>query len=213
MNFYSFLIFLISILFVFKLPRIVLFENLNFFYRPILNFENFIWDIRNLKDDFEKLVLKDGSFKNFSYGISFIPPIYPKEIILNFGRKDGISYNDILSIKNIIIGRIIEVNENSSRAITIYNENFSASILIKRSNYLGIFEGGDIPRISYISEGSDIKEGDTILTSSFDGLFPYGLFVGIVGKVIEKKGTFESREVVLPYKFERITMFNIIKLF
>lgn len=211
MNFYSFLIFLISIFFFFKLPRIIIFENLNLFYKPILDFESFIWDIKSLKNDFERLILESEKFKNFSFGISFIPPIYPKEITLNLGTRDGISYNDILSIKNILIGKIIEVNENSSRAITIYNENFSASVLIKRSNYLGIFEGGNIPKISYISEGSDIKEGDTILTSSFDGLFPYGLFFGIVGKTIERRGTFESREVILPYKFERITMFNIIK--
>ncbi len=211
MNFYSFLIFLISILFVFKLPRIIIFENLNFFYKPILSLESFIWDIISLKNDFEKLILGSDEFKNFGFGISFIPPIYPKEIVLSLGSKDGISYNDILSIKNILIGKIVEVNEKSSRAITIYNENFSASVLIKGSNYLGIFEGGDIPRISYISEGSNIKEGDTILTSSFDGLFPYGLFVGIVGKTVERRGTFESREVILPYKFERIMMFNIIK--
>jgi len=211
-NFYSFLIFLISILFFLKLPRIIVFENLNFFYKPILDLESFIWDIKNLKSDFEKLILEKEKFRNnFGFGFSFIPPIYPKEIVLNLGKNYGISYNDILSIKNILIGKVVEVNENSSRAITIYNENFSASVLIKRSSYLGIFEGGDIPRISYISEGPDIKEGDTILTSSFDGLFPYGLFVGIVGKVIDRKGTFESREVILPYKFERITMFNIIK--
>lgn len=211
MNFYSFLIFLISALFVFKLPRVIVFENFNFFYKPILSLESFMWDIISLREDFERLILGGGEFKSFGFGISFIPPIYPKEIILKLGSRDGINYNDILSVKNILIGKIVEVNGNSSRAITIYNENFSASVLIKGSNYLGIFEGGDIPRISYISEGSNIKEGDTILTSSFDGLFPYGLFVGIVGKKLERRGTFESREVILPYKFERFTMFNIIK--
>lgn len=212
MNFYNFLIFIISILFLFKLPRVLIFENFKYFYYPVIELSHLIWDIYSLRENFQRLILLEDKSHIKAFSISFLPSLYPKEIILNVGNKDGVKYGDVLTIKNILIGKVVEVNKNSSIAITIYNPNFSASVIIKRSNYLGIFEGGNIPKISYIPEGADIKEGDTILTSSLDGSFPYGLFVGIVGKVIEKKGIFESREVKLIYKFERLVMFNIIKL-
>jgi len=209
-NFYSFLIISFSILLFFKLPRVIIFENLKFLYYPVIELSHFIWDIYNLRENFEKFVLSDN-FSLKTYSITFIPIIKPKEIILGVGKNEKLNYGDILTIRNVLIGKIVEVNKNSSRAITIYNSDFYASIIIKRSNYLGIFEGGEIPKISYISEGSDIKKGDTVLTSSLDGTFPYGLYIGIVGEVIEKKGIFESREVIIPYKFETLTMFNIIR--
>ncbi len=211
MNFYNISIFLISFIFLFKLPRFLVFENFKYTYYPIVELSNLLWDIINLREEFQNLILLESNSHIKTFAISFLPIVYPKEIMLSLGKEDGIKYGDVLTIKNILIGKIIEVNRKSSKAITIYNPNFSASIIIERSKYLGIFEGGDVPKISYITEGSDIIEGDTILTSSLDGSFPYGLFVGVVGKVIKKEGVFESREVKLPYKFERLVMFNIIR--
>lgn len=211
MKFWDILIFTISLSFLFKLTRVLLFENIKFLYSPIVELSSFIYHIQNLEENFKKLILIENDNFVRSYGLSFIPPVKPKEIVLNIGKNENMEYGDILVIKNILIGKVTEVYENSSIAITIFNENFSASIIIKRSNYLGIFEGGDIPRISYISEGSDIKEGDSIFTSSLDGMYPYGLYIGIVGKVIEKRGTFETREIIPPYKFERLALFNILK--
>ncbi|MCS7245956.1 MAG: hypothetical protein N2504_07280 [candidate division WOR-3 bacterium] len=211
MKFNDILIFVLSLLFFFKLPRVLVFENFKFLYFPIIELSNFIYHIQNLEESFKKLILVDSENLTKAYGLSFIPPIKPKEIVLNVGKNENIEYGDVLLIKNILIGKITEVYENSSIAITMFNTNFSASIIIKRSNYLGVLEGGDIPRISYISEGSDIKEGDSIFTSSLDNMYPFGLYIGIVGKVIEKKGAFEAREVILPYKFERLALFNILK--
>ncbi len=212
MNFYNFIIISISLLLFLKLPRILIFENLKFLYYPIVEVSNFISDIYSIRENFEKLILLEDNRTINGFAISFIPSIFPREIIINVGSNDGVKYGDILTIKNILIGKIVEVNRGSSRAITIYNEKFSASTIIKRSKYLGIFEGGKVPKISYIAQGSDIKEGDTVITSSLDGVYPYGLFLGVVGRVIERRGVFESREVIVPYKFERLVRFNVLKL-
>ncbi len=212
MNFYNFILLIFSLLFFFKLPRMILFENLKFLYYPIVEISNFIWDIYSIRENFERFILLEDDRTISSFAISFIPSIYPEEIMINVGANDSVKYGDVLTIRNILVGKVVEVNRSSSRVITIYNPEFFASIIIKRSKYLGIFEGGKVPRISYIAEGSDIKEGDTVITSSLDGVYPYGLLLGVVGKVIEKKGVFESREVIVPYKFERLVRFSILKL-
>jgi cell shape-determining protein MreC len=210
-NLNNFIIISISLLFLLKLPRVMLFENFHYIYLPLIEVENFIYDIYNLRKEFESFVLLECKNEKISYGISFIPPIYPKEVLLNLGREDSVVIGDLLTVKNILLGKIVEVHKHSSLAITIFNENFSASVLIRRSNYLGIVEGGIPLRLSYIARGSDVKEGDTLITSSIDGVYPYGLIVGTVGKIIKREGVFETREVSLPYYFERPVVFNIYK--
>jgi rod shape-determining protein MreC len=59
--------------------------------------------------------------------------------------------------------------------------------------------------MQYVKRGEDIEEGDRLITSGLDGIFPKGLLVGTVGKVRrEIYGHFQHVQVTLAFNPSRI---------
>jgi len=57
----------------------------------------------------------------------------------------------------------------------------------------------------YVKRGEDIEEGDRLITSGLDGIFPKGLLVGTVGKVRKEiYGHFQHVSVTLAFNPSRI---------
>jgi rod shape-determining protein MreC len=84
-----------------------------------------------------------------------------------------------------VVGQIVNVANTTSRVILITDQTHSIPIRIARNDVRGILSGtGDINKMSLINlpHGTDVRVGDSLITSGLGEIFPDGY---PVAKVIE----------------------------
>lgn len=107
------------------------------------------------------------------------------------GTADGLKIGQgVITVDNVLIGRISDIGSTWARVTTITDPSHSAGAQVIRSGEPGVIEGDSelsengCLRLSFLSKSSDIVIGDYIETSGLGGVYPKGLEIG---KVIEIK--------------------------
>jgi rod shape-determining protein MreC len=73
--------------------------------------------------------------------------------------------------------------------------------MLERSGSAGILSGnGEICILEFLPLTSDIKEGDPVISSGQDGIFPEGYPVGSVSRIIKAKSQLSLSAEVTPYQ-------------
>ena len=111
-----------------------------------------------------------------------------RSFTIDKGSKDGISPYDPVITSSGLVGVCYDVARSTSRVRTLYSPRTAVGVTVVRTKATGIIEGDyeyaeqGLCRMSYISESSDIEEGDIIVTSGSE-TFPANQLVGIVREV------------------------------
>ncbi|HCC68637.1 MAG TPA: rod shape-determining protein MreC [Nitrospiraceae bacterium] len=133
---------------------------------------------------------------------------------INKGANDGIS-NNMAAVTPIgLVGRIHSVFEGVSKMFLITDVNSSVAVRVQSSRVEGILEGrgADVCYLKYVSHEEDVKIGDRVITSGVDGLYPEGLQVGYVSKILKKGvGLFQHIEVTPLQNLRKIEEVAILK--
>jgi rod shape-determining protein MreC len=105
-------------------------------------------------------------------------------ITIDRGRNDGIARDMAVIGPNGVIGRIVgEPVARVAQVQLIIGKNAAAGAMIERSRASGVVTGGvgDPPlQLDYVSNLADVREGDLIVTSGIDGIYPKGFAIGLV---------------------------------
>lgn len=121
------------------------------------------------------------------FSLSLAPAGY--EMLLNKGRSDGVSVDDIVvSDQGVLIGQVKEVLARSSRVRLVTDPAFAVTAKVLAADTSGIAKG-DLDKgilLDLIVHADPIKQGDTIVTSGND-LIPPGLLIGTVRSVDENQ--------------------------
>ncbi len=100
--------------------------------------------------------------------------------LIGAGRADGVATG--YPVVNVygLIGRTVEVGQDSSRVILLTDFNSRISVMADRSNARGLLVGdnSEFPRLEYVGRDPDLRDGDRIVTSGDDNVMPRGLPVG-----------------------------------
>lgn len=169
----------------------------------IVNYKELVAENIRLKEILD--IKKDiSSFKRIVVGqvISIKPYIFPVEISINKGSEDGVRENmTVLSKDMSLIGRVIEVNKNTSLVMTVFNKQSKISVIVDSTREIGILEGGNIPLLSvkYISSDSQVQKGDTVVTSGYSDFYPKGIRVGRITKIEKNPDTLFLKIYVKPF--------------
>lgn len=117
-----------------------------------------------------------------------------QDLIINKGSRAGINIGyGAISAEGLIIGKVIEVKENSAKiCLTTSPECKLAATVQNETRTQGITDGdlGLTIKMNYIPQLEKIAAGDTVVTSGLGANIPRGL---VIGKVIEVRN--ESNEV------------------
>ncbi|MBL7150270.1 MAG: rod shape-determining protein MreC [Candidatus Pacebacteria bacterium] len=143
----------------------------------------------------ENEVLKEalgiGLEKEFKLALAEVvsKDISQDSILINKGSKDGITENcPVITQQKTLVGKIDEVYENFSRVILIFNKesSFDAKISDPENDISGVVNGkGNLQLfLDFVPQEKEIKEGDFIVTTSLGGIFPKGLLVGQIAKIL-----------------------------
>ena len=108
-----------------------------------------------------------------------------KSIILNKGTQSNLKKGMAVLHKENMIGRIVEVNYLSSRALLIndLNSKISVKIVPSGENAIMTGEGNNLASLDFLPKLSTVENGNIVFTSGTDGTIPPAI---PVGKIIEK---------------------------
>lgn len=131
-------------------------------------------------------------------------------LILDKGSADGVVKGMAVVSPVGAVGQVVAVASKSAKVLLITDPHSGADVIVQRSRARGIVAGsldsGTI--LKYAKRSEDVQEGDRLITSGLDTIFPKGLLVGTVTKVRKKSfGLFQYVEVSLavdPSRLEEV---------
>ena len=116
---------------------------------------------------------------------------YSNTIIINVGAKDGIEVNMAVISEKGLVGHVISVTDSTAKVQTIIDTSSSISSTLTSSKdtivVKGTLESNSALKATFIPTDANLVQGDTIETSGLGGIYPKGILVGTVGKVINTK--------------------------
>lgn len=136
-------------------------------------------------------------------------------ITINKGYADGIRPEMGVIDQNGVVGAVNVVAAHSARVISVLNQNFHVSCKVKSSQHFGslTWQGGD-PRVALLEDlprHSQVKPGDTIVTTGFSAVFPPDIPVGRIMKPQNGKELSTSNlKVQLSTDFARLSTVQVV---
>lgn len=123
-----------------------------------------------------------------------------KSVVLNKGSRDGVKRDMVvLDRQGWLIGRVVDpITLRQSRVQLITDEECGVGVLTKRHRVVGILQGDGRGkcRLKYILKTNrDVEEGEEVLTSGYDGIYPSGLPIGRIVSILEDASVFKKIEV------------------
>jgi len=118
--------------------------------------------------------------------------------VLNKGSADGLRKGMAVVTPLGVVGKVVSVTSRTAKVLLLTDPNSGIDVLIQRTRSRGIVSGslesGTV--LKYMKRSEDVQEGDRLVTSGMDNVFPKGLLVGTVIKVRKQnRGLFQSVEV------------------
>jgi len=124
-----------------------------------------------------------------------------KTILINKGAVHGLRNGMPVIAPPGLIGRLVDVSWHVSKVLLFIDENSNIGAIVQRTRTQGII-GGAGPRgliLKYISKTQDVKDGDVIVSSGLDGIFPKGLLIGQVSHVDRQDASLFLKINVAPF--------------
>jgi rod shape-determining protein MreC len=108
-------------------------------------------------------------------------------VVVNRGSQHGIKAGQAVVDSKGVIGQVTRVYPFTSEVTLITDKELSIPIQIERNQLRAIAfgEGNNTLDIPYLPTNVDIKVGDKLVTSGIDGIYPSGLAVAIVTKILQ----------------------------
>ena len=107
-----------------------------------------------------------------------------RTITLNKGDDDGIAKDMAVITAAGVVGRVQAVLPGTAKVILLTDPASTLAVRVQRNREEGLLEGKlDRCALKYVSYYADIQEGDLLVTSGLDGIYPKGLPVATVVKV------------------------------
>lgn len=140
---------------------------------------------------------------------------YSKTIVINVGKDDGIKENMTVIADQGLVGNIISVTSNTAKVQTIVDSASSTSSLASSTRDTmvckGTIDGTSKLKATYISIDSNVIEGDSVESSGMGGIYPKGIHIGKITKIIEGKNKIDKTiEIQTAVDFEKLETVLVI---
>lgn len=178
----------------------------------VAQLEQQVRDAQAAVDENERLRVLTGLVQNnptFRYDMAEViarsPGQWATTVSIDKGSLDGVAKNDLVVTAEGMVGYVSLVAPTYSKVTTVLDTNMQAGAIVTRTRESGIAQGdyelmGDgMLRMSYLSKDSDVVIGDTIQTSGEGGIFPKGIMIGTVERVMIEENGMNNYAVIRPF--------------
>ncbi len=119
--------------------------------------------------------------------------------VLDKGLQESITKDSTAITPKGLAGKIFNVSDSFASVLLLTDINFAAAVRLQESRKEGILSGTGTGKtiLKYLPPEHEVKEGDIVVTSGLDQLFPPGIPAGYVSKVNRQgSGQFQYIEVI-----------------
>lgn len=140
---------------------------------------------------------------------------FSSDIIINIGSDDGIKSGMVVIADQGLVGHVISVTNSTAKVQTIVDPASSVSCTISTSNdgiiVKGTIENDSKIKATYIPTDAELIENDSIETSGLGGIYPKGIHVGTIGKIVNDKNVTDRYAIVnTAVDFSKLTSVLVI---
>ncbi len=140
------------------------------------------------------------------------PSFWFQTLIVDRGENDGVVPGMAARNYRGVVGQVVQVSDNYSKVLLANAPSSAIDAIVQKSRVRGILKGAGEQGyiLQYVLKNGDVKEGDVIVTAGIGGVFPPGIPLGTVSKVVSKRrGMFLNIEVEPAVDFSRLEFFHI----
>jgi rod shape-determining protein MreC len=107
-------------------------------------------------------------------------------LTIDKGSKEGLKRDQPVITPDGIVGKLVEVFPHTSQVLEINDQTSGAGVLLEKTRMRGVLRGNAYgqPQIINVLPDDRVKPGEHVVTSGGDQIFPRGLAVGTVVKVV-----------------------------
>jgi rod shape-determining protein MreC len=137
-----------------------------------------------------------------------------KTIILDKGKKQGISAGMPVVNAYGVVGRIIECDDCTSRVLLITDANSSIGGITQDMRIAGLIEGDgtDLCLFNLLSKKEELQLGATVVTSGLSRIFPKGLKIGMITEIMDSDdGLYKIAKVKLSADINKLEEVLVIE--
>lgn len=121
------------------------------------------------------------------------PDPYSRRVVISKGSVQGVQPGAPVMDEGGVLGQVTRVYPMSSEVTLLTDKNQVAPIINARTGLRGVVYGSaqtrsDVLELRYTSATEDVQEGDLLVTSGMDGIYPPGLPVARVQRVDRRGG-------------------------
>lgn len=125
---------------------------------------------------------------------------YSKTIVINVGIDDGIKENMTVIADQGLVGHVISVTSDTAKVRTIVDTSSSVSCLLSTTDESivckGTLEEESALKAMYIPDDDGIIQGDSVETSGLGGIYPKGIHVGSIKRVVNTQNATDRYAIV-----------------
>jgi rod shape-determining protein MreC len=134
-----------------------------------------------------------------------------KSIIVNKGSKDNVKLGMAVLDESYLVGKIVEVNYFTARALLISDLNSKIPVGIEPGNIQSILSGTGKQngKIEYLETEVEIDDKSVVYTSGSGGIFKSGIPIGIYNK--ENKNLKEEEKIIFFSKLSQLTFVKLVE--
>lgn len=140
-------------------------------------------------------------------------------LIINAGLAQGIEENMTVVATEGLVGHIISVTEKTAKVQVITDTKNTVSALISNTREAvmcrGVLEDENSIKATYIPTDANIAQGDKVETSGMGGIYPKGIEIGEITKVIDTYNIIDRYAIIQTYvdfsKLENVAVIKNIK--
>ena len=144
-------------------------------------------------------------------------------LTIDKGARQGVLKDAAVISPNGVVGRVIRVGPSASQVQLLLDQQSGVGARIERSRVTGVVSGqvsrqsatpdasaGDLV-MKFVPMLADVVEGDIVVTSGLEGMFPPGLVIGRVRTVVRGSGLFKEVRVAASADFDRLEEVLVVR--
>jgi rod shape-determining protein MreC len=107
-------------------------------------------------------------------------------LYIDKGAKDGLKPDMAVITPDGIVGKLKDVFAHTSQVLVISDQTSGAGVLLESTRLRGVLRGNALgqPQIINMLPDERVKAGEKVITSGGDQIYPRGIPVGVVDKVV-----------------------------
>ena len=107
-------------------------------------------------------------------------------LIIGIGTSSGVQVGMPVTVPQGLVGIVTDVTVNSAIVRTVVDPQSRVGVSVRGRGGQGVIVGdvADLLRVTRFIQSQEVQVGDEVETSSYGGLFPIGVLVGVVQEVL-----------------------------